>query len=138
MDVAIRSETRPPTPSHSRSAKWPLGAARLRPIVSIPLLAVVPGVLISGCDDVVPTAQPEVTLGKQDAPAMAHGSRQPALPASVASLATNAPAMVHRLFEEVKRLNAGCVAAGGYMISQSDPVRLGMAGMGSDAIAQAT
>ncbi len=84
------------------------------------LLAVISCSLLLGCGDAAPTGQPGVAPGKQEAAATAHGSRQPALPTSVASPTLKAPAMAQRLFEEVKHLNAGCVAAGGGVSGSPD------------------
>jgi hypothetical protein len=86
---------------------------RLRANICVLLLAVTSCSLLLGCGYAAPTAQPGAAPGKQDAPAQAQVSRQPASPAAVASPAPKAQAMVQRLFAEVKRLNAGCVAAGG-------------------------
>jgi hypothetical protein len=99
---------------------WLLGGARLRAYISISLLAVIPCSLLSGCGEAAPTAQRGMASGKQDAPAHAQVSQQPASHPSVASPAHKAPAMVQRLFEEVKRLNAGCVAAGGGVSGSTD------------------
>jgi hypothetical protein len=88
--------------------------------VCIPLLAVVPFLLLSGCDDAAPPAQAAGAAGKQDGPAMTQSAQQPAMPAPTVSPPSDAPSTVRRLFEEVKRLNAACVDAGGGVSGSPD------------------
>lgn len=76
-----------------------LGVKRLRANICVLLLAVTSCSLLMGCADAAPTAQPGVASGTEGAPAQA---------------------MVQRLFAEVKRLNAGCVAAGGGVSGSPD------------------
>jgi len=68
----------------------------------------------------VQPAQAAGAEDRQNLPAMAQGSRQPALPAPDASPGTDASAEARRLFGEVKRLNAACVAAGGGVSGSPD------------------
>lgn len=68
---------------------------------------------LSGCDDATQPRQAAGVADRQNPSAMAPGSRQPAGPAREASPETDAPAVARTLFDEVKRLNAACVAAGG-------------------------
>lgn len=79
-----------------------------------------PVLLLSGCDNAAPTAQDGVAAGKQGASAIPQGSRQSAMPALIASRSTDPPATVRMLFEEVKRLNAACVDAGGGVSGSPD------------------
>ena len=68
---------------------------------------------LSGCDDAVQPVQAAGVAARQNPPAMAQGSRPPAVPAPEARPVTDEPGEARRLFDEVKRLNAACVAAGG-------------------------
>lgn len=76
-----------------------------------------PILLLSGCDD---AAQAAGAAKKDRVPAMTSGSQQPALPATTASPASGASPTARKLFDEVKRLNAECVAAGGGVSGSPD------------------
>lgn len=77
----------------------------------------VPILLLSGCDSAVQAAG---AVDKDRAPAMTRGSRLPALPATTASPASGVSPSVRKLFDEVKRLNAACMAAGGGVSGSPD------------------
>jgi hypothetical protein len=118
--VVIHSETSLLQPSPPRSTMSLLGGKRLRTNICVLLLEVTSCSLLMGCGDAAPTAQPGVAPGTEDVPAQAQVLRQAASPAAAASPAPKAQAMVQRLFAEVKRLNAGCVAAGGGVSGSPD------------------
>ena len=75
---------------------------------------------LSGCDDATQPRQAAGAADRQNPSAMVTGSRQPAGPAREASPETDAPAEARTLFDEVKRLNAACVAAGGGVSGSPD------------------
>lgn len=77
----------------------------------------VPVWLLSGCDD---AARAAGAAEKDRAPTMTRGSQQPTLPATTASPASSVPPSVRKLFDEVKRLSAACVSAGGGVSGSPD------------------
>jgi hypothetical protein len=88
--------------------------------VFVPLLAVMHTLALPGCDDAVQPVEAAGVADRQNPPAMAQGSRQPAAPAPEAIPATDAPAEARILFDEVKRLNTACVAGGGGVSGSPD------------------
>jgi len=76
-----------------------------------------PILLLSGCDD---AGQAGGAADKDRVPAMASGPQQPALRATTASPAYGASTTARKLFDELKRLNAECVAAGGGVSGSPD------------------
>ena len=79
-----------------------------------------PPLALSGCDDATQPRQAAGAADRQNPSAMAPEARQPAGPAREASPETDAPAEARTLFDEVKRLNAACVAAGGGVSGSPD------------------
>ncbi|WP_379920992.1 hypothetical protein [Erythrobacter sp. R86502] len=88
--------------------------------VFVALLAVVHNLALSGCSDAAQPVQAGSGAVRQDPPAMAQGSRQHTGPAADESTAKGAPAEARTLLDEVKRLNAACVAVGGGVSGSPD------------------
>lgn len=79
-----------------------------------------PNVLLAGSDGAASIAQASQVADQPDALAIAQGAQPPAMPAPTTSPPSAVPAKARMLFDEVKRLNAACVAAGGGVSGSSD------------------